>query len=81
MMVVPGSAFRVHRLKTADPQMGMIKSHLKKRILVQGRGGREVQTGGILQYFEDLNRAPHEEIGPKDFFETASILICEMHYS
>jgi hypothetical protein len=27
--------------------------------LVQYRGGREVQTGGILEYFEDLNRAPN----------------------
>jgi hypothetical protein len=30
------------------------------------------QTGGILQYFEDLNRAPNKEIEPKDFFEIAS---------
>jgi hypothetical protein len=40
--------------------------------LVQIRGGREVQTGGILLYFEDLNRAPDKEIGPKDFFEMTS---------
>jgi len=37
-----------------------------------GQGGREVQTGGIPVYFEDLNRAPNAEIGPKDFFEMAS---------
>jgi hypothetical protein len=49
------------------------RSYLKKRILVQGRGGREVRTGGILQYFEDLNRTPNTEIGPKNFFEIASI--------
>ena len=47
------------------------RSYLKKRILVQVRGGREVQTGGILLYFEDLNRVPNKEIGPKDFFEMA----------
>jgi len=41
--------------------------------LVQYRGGCEVQTGGILAYFEDLNRATNKEIGPKDFFEIASI--------
>jgi hypothetical protein len=56
------------------------RSHLKKRILVQGRGGREVQTGGILLYFEDLNRAPNKEIGPKDFFEIASNhAVCKQH--
>jgi hypothetical protein len=27
---------------------------------------------GIHGYFEDLNRAPNAEIGPKDFFEMAS---------
>jgi hypothetical protein len=56
------------------------RSYFKKRILVQYRGGREVQTdgvavtatAGILQYFEDLNRAPNAEIEPKDFFELAS---------
>jgi len=51
----------------------MIRSYLKKRILVQGQGGRYIRTGGILQYFEDLDLAPNAEIGPKDFFETASI--------
>ena len=42
--------------------------------MVQYQGGREVQPGGILQYFEDLNRAPNTEIGPKDFFEMVSNL-------
>ena len=51
----------------------MNRSYLKNWILVQYQGGREVQPGGILQYFEDLNRAPNTEIGPKDFFEMASI--------
>ena len=51
------------------------RSHLKKRILVQDQGGRDIQTGGILQYFEDLNLAPNAEIGPKDFFEIASSLL------
>jgi hypothetical protein len=40
--------------------------------LVQNQGGREVQPGGILLYFEDLNRAPNAEFGPKDFFEMGS---------
>ena len=48
------------------------RTHLKKRILVQNQGGREVQPGGILLYFEDLNRAPNAEFGPKDFFEMGS---------
>jgi hypothetical protein len=50
----------------------LFRSYLKKRILAQYQGGREVQPGGILQYFEDLNRAPNTEIGPKDFFELTS---------
>jgi hypothetical protein len=40
--------------------------------LVQGRGGAEVQPGGILKYSEELKRGPNKEIGPKDFFEIAS---------
>ena len=31
-----------------------------------------VKTGGILPYFEDLNRGTNKEFGPKDFFEIAS---------
>jgi len=50
-----------------------IRSRLKNRILVQGQGGAEVQTAGILKYSEDLKRGPHTEIGPKGFFEMASI--------
>jgi hypothetical protein len=49
-----------------------IRSHLKNRILVQGRGGAEFQTGGILEYFEDLKRGTNKDIGPKDIFEIAS---------
>ncbi len=62
-----------------------LRTYLKKRILVQNQGGREVQPGGILVYFEDLNRAPNAEFGPislraasyarqEDFFEMGSIL-------
>jgi hypothetical protein len=60
-------------------------SHLEKRILAQGQGGRELQPGGAseanalrgkyIRYFEDWKRAPDKEIGPKDFFKIASILI------
>jgi len=53
--------------KKRNPEHSRI--YLKKWILVQNQGGREVQPGGILQYFEDLNRAPNAEFGPKDFFE------------
>jgi len=48
------------------------RGYLKNRILVQGQGGREVLSGGILLYFEYLKRAPNAEIGPKDIFEIAS---------
>jgi chemotaxis methyl-accepting protein methylase len=63
-------------------------SFLKNRILVQGRGGAEFsrgagfpvrsnsfcesQTGGILEYFEELKRGTNKDIGPKDIFEIAS---------
>jgi hypothetical protein len=50
----------------------LTRSHLKNRILVQGRGGAEFQTGGILEYFEDLKRGTNKDIGPKDIFEIAS---------
>ena len=53
-----------------------IRSHLKNRILVQGQGGAEVQTAGILKYSEDLKRGPTTEIGPKDIFEIASKIPC-----
>jgi hypothetical protein len=36
------------------------------------RGGAEFQTGGILEYFEDLKRGTNKDIGPKDIFEIAS---------
>jgi hypothetical protein len=48
------------------------RSYRKKRILVQGQGGPEVQPAGILKYSEELKRGPNTEIGPKDFFEIAS---------
>jgi hypothetical protein len=57
---------KIYRLWTDN------RSCLKKWILVQGQGGREFQPGGILLYFEDLERAPNAEIEPKDFFEIAS---------
>jgi hypothetical protein len=44
-----------------------IISHLKKRILVQDRGG----SAGILKYVEGLKQRPNKEIGPKGFFEIA----------
>ena len=46
-------------------------SHLKKRILVQDRGGFGFQTAGIRLYDEDLKTGSNTEIGPKDFFEMA----------
>jgi hypothetical protein len=49
-----------------------MRSHLKNRILVQGRGGAECQTGGILEYFEDLKRGTNKDIGPKDIFKITS---------
>ena len=51
-----------------------LRSHLKNRILVLSQGGTEFQPKDILKYFEELKRDPNTEIGPKDFFVTASIL-------
>mgnify|MGYP001819459866 CR=1 FL=1 len=51
-----------------------LRSRLKNRILAQGQGGAEFQTGGILMYVEDLKRGPNAEIGSKDIFEMASHL-------
>ena len=48
------------------------RSHLKNRILVLSHGGAEFQTGGILQYFEDLKRGTNKDTGPKNIFEIAS---------
>jgi hypothetical protein len=50
----------------------MYRSRPKNRILVQGRGGAEVQPADILKYSEELKRGPNIEIGAKDIFETAS---------
>jgi len=46
--------------------------HLKKRILVQNRGGTEFKTAGNLLVVEDLKRGPNKDIGPKDIFGLAS---------
>jgi hypothetical protein len=54
------------------PTGSFIRSHLKKRILVQVRGGAELKAAGILMYFEDFKRGTNKEIGLKDFFEIAS---------
>jgi hypothetical protein len=48
------------------------RTYLKNRILVQDRGGAELQTAGILLYVEDLKRGTNKDIGPKDIFEMGS---------
>ena len=53
----------------------LIRSHLKKRVLVQVQGGAELQPAGILQYSEELKQGTNTEIGPKNFFEIASKLL------
>ena len=63
----------VYRKSAGFEPLDKFRRYLKKRILVQDQGGREVQTAVILPYFEDLNRAPNKDIGPKDFFEMISI--------
>ena len=42
----------------------IVRSHLKKRILVQDQGGAEFQTAGILKYVEDLKRGTNTETCP-----------------
>ena len=41
--------------------------------MVQDVGGGEFQTAGIRRYVEDLEPGPNPRIGPKDFFEMASV--------
>jgi hypothetical protein len=48
------------------------EADFKIRVLVQCQGGAEFQPAGILWYVEDLKRGPNAEIGPKNYFETAS---------
>jgi hypothetical protein len=48
------------------------RTYLKNRILVQDRGGAELQTAGILLYVEDLKRGTNKDIAPKDIFEMGS---------
>jgi hypothetical protein len=50
----------------------LIRSHLKKRVLVQVQGGPELQPAGILKYSEELEQVANTEIGAKNFFEIAS---------
>jgi hypothetical protein len=57
----------------------MVRSHLKKRILVQDRDGSELKTGGPPEADRRVfDEAPTRRfirlwrIGPKDFFEIAS---------
>jgi hypothetical protein len=58
--------------KTLNQALIVIRTHLKNRILVQDRGGAELQTAGILLYVEDLKRGTNKEVGPKDIFEMGS---------
>jgi len=46
----------------------VIRDHFKNKVLVQDRGGAEFQSGGILQYFEELKQGSNKEIGLKDIF-------------
>jgi hypothetical protein len=55
--------------------LGLVRSRLKNRILVQDRGGAEFQTGGIRLYVEDLKPGTNKDIGPKDIFEMGSSII------
>ena len=40
--------------------------------MVQGQGGGEFQSEGILKYSEELKRGLNTEIGGKNIFEIAS---------
>jgi len=56
---------------------GIIRSHLKNRILVPDRGGAEFKTAGNLLVVEDLKRGTNKDIGPKDIFEMGSRKVCQ----
>ena len=50
-----------------------IRSHLKKRILVQDQGVIAFQSADIRQYFKYLEHGPNAEIGTKDVFATLGV--------
>jgi len=60
-------------LKNVQFRNADTRSHLKKKILVQGQGGTKLQPAGILKYVEDLKRGLTLRLGQKTFFEIASI--------
>jgi hypothetical protein len=45
------------------------------RIFGRDQGGAQYQPSGILKYVENLSRGLNADIGRKDFFEMASIMI------
>ena len=46
----------------------ILEVDIKIRILVPDTAGRELQTGGIHRYFENLKRAPNTDRGAKRLF-------------
>jgi len=75
----------IHRmLKCFDSRIAgisarLIRSCLKKRILVQDQGVAEFQPAGILMYVEDLKQGHNTDIGPIDFFDIASMQFSEYY--
>jgi hypothetical protein len=51
-----------------DDFAGMLRSHLKKRILVQGQGGRENQPGGIHRVFRGVDMSAQRRDWAKRLF-------------
>jgi len=50
----------------------IIRTYLKKKILVPDQGEAKHQSAGIIVYFEDLLRGCNAAMGRKDFFEKGS---------
>jgi hypothetical protein len=57
---------------TLAPGKNNTRSSLKKRIWVQDVSAYGFQTADIRRYVGDSKPEPNPQIGPKDFFETAS---------
>jgi hypothetical protein len=49
----------------------LLRSYLKNVFWFKVKADARFNPEEYIGYFEDLNRAPNAEIGPKDFFEMA----------
>jgi hypothetical protein len=59
--------------KNETLKLGDMETVSKSSIRFKVKTAVRFKPEEYIRYFEDLNRAPNAEIGPKDLFEIASI--------